>query len=129
VRIATLIYWLLLLTATHLPPSKMPHTHVNDKVEHFTAYALLCTMLFLCLWPSRLSTPVIAGGLLALGLAFGAADELTQPPFGRDCDIHDWYADASGTTAAVVIMSTLAFSKRSAVSSHQPHPDPISSRS
>jgi VanZ family protein len=114
VRIGTWFYWMLLVTATHLPPNHMPQTHVNDKVEHFTAYSLLCAALFLCLWPSRLSTRTIAGILLTAGLAFGAVDELTQPRFGRDCDIHDWYADAAGTATAVAIMTTLAHSKRRA---------------
>jgi VanZ family protein len=98
-------YWLLLLTLTHLPPSHLPETHLSDKFEHFTCYALLAGLLHLCQWPSRKSLWAISLATIAILLAYGAFDELTQPFFHRTCSIYDWYADAAGAVTAVTAMT------------------------
>jgi VanZ family protein len=98
----TTVYWMGLLLATHLPPAELPKTHINDKIEHLTAYGLLAAMLHLSLWSSATRRPalVIALIVLATGMAYGAFDELTQPWFQRTCDIRDWYADTVATALA-----------------------------
>ena len=40
-----LLYWLLIGTLTHLPATELPHVRVNDKLEHFAAFALLGFLL------------------------------------------------------------------------------------
>lgn len=102
VVMATLLYFLLLFTATHLPPRDMPNTHVNDKIEHFTAYFLLCVLLQVCVGLFRRRLIWVATIWFCV-MCWGAVDEISQPPFGRDCDIHDWYADSAGATAASLI--------------------------
>lgn len=101
------IYWMLILVATHLPPRDMPKVHVSDKLEHFGAYGLLSALLCACV-PRLLSrswwTSLV---LLAIVAAYGAIDENTQPWFGRDCELNDWYADMIGATIAIAIMSFL----------------------
>ena len=52
----TAIYWLTIFTLTHLPPTRLPQTHVSDKVEHFTAYFILATLLNIV--PAILAQPV-----------------------------------------------------------------------
>ena len=60
IRWSLLIYWLLLFTATHVPPRAMPNTHVSDKLEHFTSFAILASLLELSLLPLRRSLAMIA---------------------------------------------------------------------
>ena len=101
----TVGYWLTLLTLTHLPPSRLPETHLSDKFEHFTAYALLAGLVHLCQWPGKRTLFTVSIGTILLLLAYGAFDELTQPFFHRTCSIYDWYADAAGILTAVAVMS------------------------
>jgi VanZ family protein len=104
--ILTGIAWATLLTLTHLPPTKLPQTHINDKIEHITAYGVLAALFYASLSVTRIRSGwVIAAIVISVLLAFGAFDELTQPYFQRTCDIHDWYGDATGTILATVIMS------------------------
>lgn len=93
---------LCILYSTLAPASAVPDLHVNDKIEHATAFFGL-TFWF--------------GGLVAqrsfwvLGVvmsAFGAAIEVAQGTMGlgRDMDIHDWYADTCGIVIALGILLT-----------------------
>lgn len=101
------IYWVALLVATHLPPSRLPNPHISDKIEHLLAYGLLAGALYLPMSLSRRSPIWIAIVTLGIVLIYGALDERTQPPFGRSCDLHDWYADAIGATLMLVILTVL----------------------
>src|SRR5262245_12717633 len=87
-QIVLVVYWLAIFIATHIPkgvPLQPPNGW--DKVAHFTAYAVLAMILAI--------TWQLAGGhltvrhLVALWLVlvfYGAFDELTQIPVGRDCE-------------------------------------------
>ena len=121
--VMTVAYTCLLLTATHLPPRHMPNTHVNDKIEHFTAYAILTTLLQLTLWPNRRKPFLVLAMVLVGVLVFGALDEKTQPAFGRDCDIHDWYADTTGATIATLTMLIFYFNFYKAIPAAEPSGD------
>jgi len=104
----TSAYWLLLATATHLPPAKLPATHVSDKLEHFAAYFVLTVLVYASLRKMRNwagSALVIA---LVIALIYGAIDEQTQKLVGRDCSLRDWIADAGGAVAAVVALRLAA---------------------
>jgi VanZ family protein len=108
--VVTVIYWMMLFLATHLPSAKLPETHINDKIEHFTAYGLLGTLLSITLAlrakPRTFDVSVL---VLMIGLAYGAIDEWLQalPIVHRDCELADWFADAAGIASAVVIVSIL----------------------
>ncbi|HEY7089178.1 MAG TPA: VanZ family protein [Tepidisphaeraceae bacterium] len=103
--IVTAVYWLGILTLTHLPPTRLPETHVSDKLEHFVAYFILGILLWTTLrllrpqWPISRITLIVVPILLA----YGALDELTQPWSHRTCSLYDWYADASGAAAAAIV--------------------------
>jgi VanZ family protein len=106
----TIAYWITLFVFTHLPPDRLPHANVSDKLEHFLAYGLLSGMVGLTLWVAfptrkwvtRLPLLVIVGAA-----AYGAFDELTQPLTRRTADIHDWFADCAGALAAAVVLFVL----------------------
>jgi VanZ family protein len=93
---------LFILYSTLAPARLVPDLHVNDKIEHATAFFGM-TFWF--------------GGLVArrrfwvLGIvmsAFGAAIEVAQGTMGlgRDMDIHDWYADTCGVLVALGVLLT-----------------------
>jgi VanZ family protein len=93
---------LFILYSTLAPSAYVPDLHVNDKIEHATAFFGL-TFWF--------------GGLVRrqrfwiLGVsmsALGAAIEVAQGTMGlgRDMDIHDWIADTCGVLIALAILLT-----------------------
>jgi VanZ family protein len=91
----------LFITYSTLAPARdVPDLHINDKIEHATAFFGM-TFWF--------------GGLVrrqrfwALGLimsAFGGAIEIAQGTMGlgRDMDIHDWVADTWGVLIALGLL-------------------------
>jgi VanZ family protein len=97
---------LVLLTATHLPPSSTllpPEEHNIDKLYHFTAYAILAGLLATA-W--QLSTGILTARHLRwawCGVAiFAALDEITQIAVNRDCSIWDWTADVAGAACGLL---------------------------
>ena len=101
----TAAYWALLCTLTHLPPEEIAKApHFWDKAEHGLAYFLLSVLLGASLmftFPERRSIPL---WVLAIGLTYGALDEIFQPLVRRDAELLDWVADACGVWSAVVIL-------------------------
>ena len=97
------VYWLALVAGTHVPraPNVLLPKNVSDKLLHLTAYGGLAFLI--CLnWSLRRPFTWRQGAIvLALLAGFGALDEVTQIPVGRDCDILDWTADIAGATAGV----------------------------
>jgi VanZ family protein len=93
------IYWLVLITATHLPKVPEPMGfRASDKVQHLVAYA---TLAALAGWVWSLVRPFgwrQALVLLAIVAAHGILDEVTQPIVGRNADVLDWCADMVGAT-------------------------------
>src|SRR5258708_4472319 len=97
-------YWLALVIGTHVPrPPQVILVGTSDKVLHLGAYAGLA--FFFC-WNVFLRRAIgwrtLAGAWLA-ATVFGAVDELTQIPVGRECDFFDWTADALGALAGIAI--------------------------
>jgi VanZ family protein len=103
--VLTAVYWAVIFTLTHLPPNRVPHGPSNDKLEHLGAYFVLSLMLGATLWVAlparRRLLPVIVFVAAAL---YGAFDEFTQIPVGRDAEFMDWCADISGAAAAGMIL-------------------------
>lgn len=96
-------YWIFIFTLTHLPPSKLPQTHVSDKLAHFAVYSILGILLFLCISLRNIKPLKVALLVIVIAATYGALDELTQPYFQRDCSIYDWYADLGGTVTAALL--------------------------
>ena len=101
----TLLYWLGLFIATHIPAPRLPYIPVADKTAHFVTYALLA--IALCLSFSLSGRTDHAALVLASLLAYAAIDELLQIPVNRSCEMADWYADVAGAAAGVVIARVL----------------------
>jgi VanZ family protein len=97
----TAVYWLGLFIITHIPAPRLPYVPVTDKTAHFVSYALLAIALSISLTLSGRSNVAVI--VLALLLLYGAIDEWLQIPVNRSCELADWYADAAGAAAGVVI--------------------------
>ncbi len=109
VILAAVVAWLGLIVSTHMPATQveaitgdLSDSHI-DKLLHAAAYGLV-TWLTIAAGAAqgRWSVWGIAG-LLAVVAAIAALDELTQPWFGRYCDINDWLADLLGATLAAAL--------------------------
>jgi VanZ family protein len=101
----TAAYWALLCTLTHLPPEEIAKApHFWDKAEHGLAYFLLSLLLGASLMFTFPEWRAIPLWVLAIGLIYGALDEIFQPLVRRDAELLDWVADACGVWSAVVIL-------------------------
>jgi len=97
----TAAYWALLFTATHIPPNHMPHVKASDKLEHFGAYMVLSFLIGATIWVMRPARRrLIPLVVVAAAAAYGAFDEVSQIPVGRDCELNDWFADVGGAATA-----------------------------
>ncbi len=112
------VYWVLLVLGTHWPKELLPgagRMAPSDKTLHFFAYAILAGLLAFVLTerrdPPRMADqaiwPVWAWSLaaLAIAVAFGLFDEVTQPWTGRDFEWADWLADTAGATAGAALVA------------------------
>ena len=99
------VYWVLLLVATHIPRVAPPPgvQLPRDDVLHFAAYFVLA-LLALSAWSRR---KVLGPGDLAIVavvlIGYGAFDEWSQTPVGRDASVSDWLADAAGVLVGVLV--------------------------
>ncbi|MDQ3365449.1 MAG: VanZ family protein [Myxococcota bacterium] len=98
-------YWLVLFTATHYPrvplPDQVPH---GDKVVHFAAFALLALLYWrFAVALHRPLGPRFAWATAVVLIAYAALDEYLQQFVGRFTDLHDFFANAAGILAVVVV--------------------------
>lgn len=102
------LFWLALLVSLALALNPQPPglgVAVNDKAQHFAAFAILTGLGLLAYAGAR---------LLPLGLAlsgFGALIEFLQmiPGLNRSSELLDWVAD---TAAIVVVLAFMALLRR-----------------
>lgn len=98
-------YGVFLLVATHAPADDVRFLVQAadyglldpDKLIHMAAYGVLGLLAALAYggrWRSRSTAAAVLFALLA---AWGIADELTQPLFGRLADTSDWVCDLIGS--------------------------------
>jgi VanZ family protein len=87
-----IVYTAFIFVLTHTPPKDLPRVpyRINDKVVHFVMYGGWGFIAGFIGGRNRGFRWLVAGLALALG------DELTQPYFGRNLDIWDWFADCLG---------------------------------
>ena len=103
-------YACVLVYATHHPkPAELVWPDApGDKTLHLIAYTLLGGAVAAAVasrggWNWRSAATVF----VALAL-FAAADEITQPLFGRFADIHDWAYDELGLVAGIGAVTVAA---------------------
>lgn len=116
------VYWLALVAGTHVPqpPELIFPRALSDKWLHMLAYAGLSFLLSLnwSLWRPWAWWHAVA--VLSALAAFGAVDEITQIPVGRNCDSMDWVADIIGSTAGLAIFLVVRFAWRMVAGSRVP---------
>jgi VanZ family protein len=110
----SVLAWAGAFTATHLPPGDVPDIHTSDKFLHLAGYTALASPLLLTMAAFGWSRRRRIAWMLAMLMAYGAFDELTQPFFRRDAELNDWFCDVAGTTLAVVVWE-LALALASAI--------------
>ncbi|HTB69089.1 MAG TPA: hypothetical protein VK727_22905 [Steroidobacteraceae bacterium] len=93
---------LFILYSTLAPSAYVPDLHLNDKIEHTTAF------FGMTFWFGGLVRRPRFWVLGALMSALGAAIEVAQGTMGlgRDMDINDWIADTCGVLIALAILLT-----------------------
>ena len=102
------MYWVSLFIGAHIPLRLAINNGYADKLEHLAAFAGL-NLLLLAVWSSRRSLGVwqFVQAVAVLGL-YGAFDEISQIPVGRDCELLDWVADLVGALIGAVTFNVLA---------------------
>ncbi len=107
-RYATALLLLAMFVGTHVPSSFSPVVPYSDKVIHALAFLSL-TLSLLISW--ELSAGVLRPQhyfIVWLSCTlYGAFDELTQIPVGRNGDGLDWLADIGGSLAGLVLYRLL----------------------
>ncbi|MGN6627590.1 MAG: VanZ family protein [Tepidisphaeraceae bacterium] len=101
------VYFLVAICMTHMPRVPTELNHFSDKYLHFAGYAVYAGLLYIALGLNFPRLRGLAIWVMLFFAGFAALDELTQPWFGRDCDILDWRADMLGVTAAVLVLTLL----------------------
>jgi VanZ family protein len=91
---------LFILYSTLAPSADVPDLHLNDKIEHMTAF------FGMTFWFGGLVRRQRFWVLGVLMSALGAAIEVAQGTMGlgRDMDINDWIADTCGVLIALAIL-------------------------
>ncbi len=105
-------YWIALLIATHIPLPKIVYqAHVSDKWLHFLAFMNLVFLLWFSFRPDdKVSWRSRLVWLLILAVcAYGGLDELTQPYFGRTCDLYDFLSNVAAIITGLLIVTFLSF--------------------
>ncbi len=99
-------YWVLLFASTHTPmpgwPSWAPEP--SDKTLHVAAFFILAFVGWLALSARFGPGYWQASGWFVVAAIYGACDEVTQPLFGRNCSILDWFADILGVVMAITVI-------------------------
>ena len=106
---ALIIYWFTLVIATHVPKVPEIRLEQGDKLVHVAAYAVLALLAAVCwsAWRSPLRRLDFVWLIAALA-AYAAIDEITQTPFGRQADFHDWLADLVGLACGIVAYAVVS---------------------
>jgi len=106
IRLATIvlvIYWIALFTGTHMPAPPDMGIRVSDKIQHFTAFFGLATLLYWVV-PARRNVIRKVAIVLVVAIGYAAFDEWTQR-FSprRTVDIRDFLTNVSGIMTATLV--------------------------
>jgi len=90
-----------ILVLSHLPKGALPGFGLHYRANHALAYGALAVA---CLFATaRRRTRVRVLVTLGIVMAVGAIDELTQPLFGRQCNVFDWLCDLAGAGGVLAV--------------------------
>ena len=107
------LIWLAALAAVivgSLAPAQSGVMHlidlggINDKVEHFTAYAVLAALPSLRRFRCRIGAAMVLLFLFLLGAALELGQRVSP---GRTCDWHDLLANTCGILAGLALVRIL----------------------
>lgn len=112
VRAAFFGFAFTLFAATHWPALRVPNVVPrSDLWIHASAFGLWTSLLVACrFFTPRAMTSRNILGCVAIGIAYGGFDELTQaiPVLHRTCAWDDWGADSTGAILAGVLAFILS---------------------
>ena len=99
----------IILLSTSIPNPPVPHMFAHaDKVTHFALYAVLGFLMARALRSEKRRSLAIVV-TVALGVAFGAADEWHQRFIaGRSSEVADWGADSTGVLFGALLCAMLS---------------------
>ncbi|HEX6961872.1 MAG TPA: VanZ family protein [Lacipirellula sp.] len=103
-RTLAAVYFIVLFVGTHLPVEQVEaFATASDKWLHFAGYAVL-TLLVLTGWELTIGVlqPKHYFAVWLAGVLYGAFDEISQTPVGRNCDMNDWVTDVLGVVAGLL---------------------------
>ncbi len=113
IRLATcvlVVYWIALFTGTHMPHPPSPAAvgiKASDKVQHFTAFFGLATLLYWVV-PGRRGPLRKVLVVLAIAVPYAAFDEWSQGFVStRTVDFRDFIANCLGILAATLLYLVL----------------------
>ncbi len=107
-RTLAIAYVAILFAGTHFPSDTVSGFSWDDKLIHLSGYAAL-TFFVLVGWDLTIGV-LRAKHYFAVWLAgtiYAAADEITQIPVGRTCDINDWAADMFGIVLGMILFGLM----------------------
>jgi VanZ family protein len=100
----TVAFLLAMFVGTHIPARAEAFLANADKMLHFWAYFSLAMLLLisgeLTLGPLQ---PIHFFSVWLACTLYGAMDEITQIPMGRNCDMADWMYDVLGVIVALTV--------------------------
>lgn len=106
ITIGIVAYWVALFAATHVPriPAalQMPG---SDKWQHFAAYGGLAFLLSVRQFHGQSLSWKTAAQIIGILAVYGAFDELSQIPVGRDAEWYDWFADLIGAIGGIAVFA------------------------
>ncbi len=103
-RIITLLVLAGMFLGTHFPQFGPQSFSYHDKLCHVGAYLIL-TVCLLGSWElsAGILQPPHYFAVWLFGTLYGLFDEITQIPFGRQCDGLDWLSDIGGIVAGLIL--------------------------
>jgi VanZ family protein len=103
--------WVIVIFSVSSIPDLSPNqlgVTISDKIGHLVEFGILAFLVLIAVWPEKLMD-YRAWIVLASGLIVAALDELWQIRVpGRESDVLDWVADATGFTLVWLIGRSLA---------------------
>jgi VanZ family protein len=101
------LLWIAAFILTHVPGGDLPDFRTSDSVLHTVGFTGLTCVLVVTVAAFGVRRLGRVPFVLAVMMIYGAMDEYTQQFVGRSTDLRDWYCDAAGTVAGMIICELL----------------------
>jgi VanZ family protein len=103
-------FWMAMFAGTHVPHLPLDAFPTNfDKLLHASANCGLAFLIAVWLSTGRRVGLKELGGIFAAVFGYAIFDELSQIPFGRDCELFDAVADCAGGMTGLAGFATLRY--------------------